>query len=78
MQHTVLFLTDVSEQPICPIFKVSNSENGTGGFPETSVMDYHCTLGTIPEERRSQDSRLFGTLRWRVMKLSRIYEYLDL
>ena len=39
------------------MFKVNNSENGTRVFPETSVMDYHCTLGNIPEDRRPQDSR---------------------
>ena len=40
------FLTDASEQPICPFF------NGKD-WPETSLRNQHYTLRNIAEERRS-------------------------
>jgi hypothetical protein len=59
-----LVLTDVSEQPIGPIFKGQAVEEypsrsgwpfymGPIGYPETSVTDYQYTLLNISQERRT-------------------------
>jgi hypothetical protein len=45
------FCTDVSGQPIVPIFKMKMEKMGC---TETSVQKYHTTLRNIPEERKSQ------------------------
>jgi hypothetical protein len=47
-----LLVTDVSGQPLGPIFK-HNLENETDNLPETSVTEYQSTLRNIPEERKS-------------------------
>jgi hypothetical protein len=50
------YVTDVSGQPICSIFKVKQSkktlEDGTDRLSETSVTYYQSMLRNIPEERR--------------------------
>ena len=57
-QHRLVF-TDVSGQPIGPIFKGQAIRTawllnmGPTGCPETSVTNYQSTLSNIPEERRS-------------------------
>ena len=53
------FLTDVSGQPISPIFKRQTwpLKMGPIGCPATSVRTYRCTLRKIPKEWRSQGGR---------------------
>jgi len=52
------FLTDVSGQPISPVFKGQESNMGPTGCPETSVRNYHYTLRNGPEKRSSQDNKM--------------------
>ena len=47
-------LTDVSEQPLAPIFIVIPLKMGPIGFPEMSVTNYQYTLRKIPEELKSE------------------------
>ena len=49
-----LFRTDVSGQPIDPIFKVQalTLKMGPISCSETSVRNHHSTLRNIPKERR--------------------------
>ena len=51
-----LVVTDVSGQPVCPIFKDQGTawalKMGPLGYPETSVNSYQYTLLNISEEQR--------------------------
>jgi hypothetical protein len=54
--NSILVVTDVSRQPIGPIFKgpeVQEEDRGSIGCPETLVNNYQSTPRNIPEERRS-------------------------
>ena len=58
-QRWFVLSTDVSGQPIGPIFKGKRStarplKTGESGCPETSVIKYRSTLRNIPEERRTR------------------------
>jgi len=46
-------ITDVSGQPIGPIFKYQPYRMGPIGCPETSAMNYHYLPRGTPEERIS-------------------------
>ena len=57
--------TDVSEQPIGPIFK------GPSGCPEMSVTNYHSTLPKIPKELSSHLHRA-GNLKSRLGRMKHL------
>ena len=46
-------MTDVSGQPIGPMFKCRHMKMGPVGCPETSVRSYSYSLRNVPEERGS-------------------------
>ena len=48
--------TDVSGQPIGPIFKSRPLKTGPIGCPETSARNYHCSLRNGPEKCSTVDS----------------------
>ena len=70
-QRRVVIFTDVSGQPIGPIFKDQEIQEEKKDFltledgndcPETSVKNYHSTLRNIPEERSISGIYVLGNL----------------
>jgi len=50
-----LVVSDVSEQPVRPIFKGPAS---LAGCLETSISNFHSTLRNVPEEQRLQNTHV--------------------